>query len=249
VALSRARKWTYWLVGGVIAVAVLAVGGTFLYIHVIQGPAPAPLSLSAGTAGPPASAGSSGGASASAAASTGTGGGGLAGTWTVASGSQVGYRVKEVLLGQNNIAVGRTSAVTGSLTVAGTTVTAGSFTAQLDKVVSDESQRDAQFNGRIMDTARYPTGTLKLTTPIRLSPAPKAGSVTTYRATGALTLHGTTRTVSFALSAERTSGGVAISGSIPVVFAQYKIGNPSFGSFVTTANHGTLEFLITFTHA
>jgi len=39
-----------------------------------------------------------------------------------------GYRVKEVLLGQNNIAVGRTSHIKGDLTIKGTTVTAAAFT-------------------------------------------------------------------------------------------------------------------------
>jgi polyisoprenoid-binding protein YceI len=241
MALSRARRWAYWLIGGVVAVAVLAVGGTFLYIHVIEGPAPAPLSLQSGSAAART------GTSASAAASTGTSGGALAGSWRVGSGSQVGYRVKEVLLGQNNLAVGRTSRITGTLTIAGTKVTAGSFTVQMATVKSDESQRDVQFNGRIMDTARYPTATLRLTSPIELAPVPPTGTVQTYHATGALTLHGTTRTVSFALSAERTSGGLAVSGTIPVVFAQYGIPNPSFGSFVTTADNGKLEFLIKFT--
>jgi hypothetical protein len=36
----------------------------------------------------------------------------LAGTWRVATGSIVGYRVKEVLFGQDNIAVGRTGSIT-----------------------------------------------------------------------------------------------------------------------------------------
>ena len=36
------------------------------------------------------------------------------------------------------------------------------------------------------------------------------------------------------------------SGSIPVVFADWGISNPSFAGFVTTQNHGLLEFLIWF---
>jgi hypothetical protein len=67
----------------------------------------------------------------------------------------------------------------------------------------------------------------------------------TYSATGNLTLHGHTRRVTFTLSAERTSTAIKISGSIPVTFAKWDISNPSFGSFVTTQNHGELEFLLT----
>jgi hypothetical protein len=53
--------------------------------------------------------------------------------------------------------------------------------------------------------------------------------------------------VTFTLSAERTGSGIKISGSIPVLFARWDIPNPSFGSFVTTQNHGILEFLLDFT--
>jgi polyisoprenoid-binding protein YceI len=65
-------------------------------------------------------------------------------------------------------------------------------------------------------------------------------------ATGRLTLHGHTRSVRFSLQAKRTAAGIEVSGSIPVLFADWGIANPSFGSFVTTQDHGLLEFLIRF---
>ena len=157
--------------------------------------------------------------------------------------------MKEVLLGQNNIAVGRTSHVKGDLTINGNTVTAAAFTVAMATIHSDQSQRDVQFDGRIMDVTTYPTGTFILTRPISLAPMPAAGAVKTYSATGKLTLHGHTRRVTFALKAERTGGKIEVTGSIPVTFADYSIGNPSFGSFVTTQNHGVLEFLIDFSHS
>lgn len=246
MALSRARRWTIWLAGGVILIAALAVGGTYFYIHVVSGPAPAALSLKSGS---PVASTSSAGTSSSPSTAAGGTAGTLAGSWKAGTGTVVGYRVKEVLLGQNNIAAGRTSSVVGTLTISGTKVTAATFTTQLATIKSDQSQRDAQFNGRIMDTARYPTGTLRLTSPIELAPLPATGAVKVYHASGELTLHGHTRPVSFALSAERTAAGIEVSGTIPVVFAQYSIPNPSFGSFVTTASSGELEFLIKFTHA
>jgi hypothetical protein len=33
-------------------------------------------------------------------------------------------------------------------------------------------------------------------------------------------------------------------GDIPVLFSDYNIQNPSFAGFVTTQDHGTLEFLL-----
>ena len=35
-----------------------------------------------------------------------------------------------------------------------------------------------------------------------------------------------------------------MSGSIPILFADWDIPNPSFTGFVTTQNHGVLEFLL-----
>jgi polyisoprenoid-binding protein YceI len=229
----RPRRWPLWLAGAAVAVVVLAVGGTFLYIHVISGPTPAPLSLKPA----PKSSGASAPAGEPAATS-------VAGTWKTAAGSVVGYRVKEVLFGQNHVAVGRTSAITGHITISGTTVTAAGFTVQMATIKSDESERDVQFRGRIMDTAAYPTGTLTLTRPITLGTVPAAGVVKTYRATADLTLHGQTRPVTFPLSAEHTASGIEVSGSIPILFATWDIPNPSFTGFVTTQNHGVLEFLL-----
>ena len=235
MAWSRRRRWALWLAGAAAAVVVLVVGGTFLYLNVISGPAPAPLNLKPGqpSGRPSASPSVTGGSLTS-----------LAGTWNAGSGSVVGYRVKEVLFGQNHVAVGRTGSVTGHITISGTAVTAATFTAQMATIKSDESERDVQFRGRIMDTSAYPTGTLTLARPIALGPLPAAGAVRAYRATADLTLHGQTRTVTFPLSAERTAGQIEVSGSIPILFANWDIPNPSFTGFVTTQNHGVLEFLL-----
>jgi polyisoprenoid-binding protein YceI len=170
----------------------------------------------------------------------------VAGTWTVGSGSIVGYRVNEVLLGQNATAVGRTASVTGHLTIAGTAVTAAAFSVPMATVHSDKSQRDAQFDGRIMNVAQYPTGTFTLTSPIDLAPVPAGGVIEDYTAHGRLTLHGTTRAVTFTLSAERKGSQIEVSGDIPVLFSDYDIQNPSFAGFVTTQDHGLLEFLLIF---
>jgi polyisoprenoid-binding protein YceI len=244
VSRLRPRRLIVWLAGAAVAVALLAVGGAFLYIHVISGPAPAPLSLgNLKSASPSASAPAS---SAAGTTSSDSGHAGLTGSWHVASGSLVGYRVDEVLAGQNNVAVGRTGDVSGTMTVKGSTVTAASFTVQMATIKSNESERDAQFNGRIMDTSAYPTGTLTLTAPIALAPVPAGGVIRSYHATASLTLHGQTRTVTFTLEAEHTAGAIDVSGSIPILFSDWGISNPSFAPFVTTQNHGELEFLIKF---
>ncbi len=242
---TRPRHWLRWLIGAVVVLAALAVAGPFIYIHFFNA-APSALTLTPGAS----SSAASGGASSSATpAATTAASGAVAGTWAVGSGSVLGYRVNEVLLGQNATAVGRTTSVTGHLTIAGSAATAASFSVPMATVHSDKSQRDAQFDGRIMDVSQYPTGTFTLTSPIELGALPAAGVIKSYPAHGQLTLHGTTRAVTFTLTAERKGSQIEVAGDIPVLFSDYNIQNPSFAGFVTTQDHGLLEFLLVFTKA
>ena len=105
-----------------------------------------------------------------------------------------------------------------------------------------------------MNVSTYPTGTFTLTSPIDLAPVPAVGVIKSYTAHGNLTLHGTTRAVTFTLTAERSvakTGGaqIEVAGDIPVLFSDYNIQNPSFAGFVTTQDHGLLEFLLVFSKA
>lgn len=230
-----------WVVAAVVAVAVI-VGGALIVIHLVQGGSKAPLTLPTvtTTSTPPA-----GGTATTTASSDGPVA--IDGTWKVSSGSTAGYRIKETLFGQSNTAVGRTSAVTGNITIAGTTVSAGSLSVDLTQVSSDRSQRDGQFQGRIMNTATFPTATFKLTQPIQLNSLPANGVQVTAKATGDLTLHGVTKSVTFQVTAQRNGSTIQVQGSIPVIFADYSISNPSGGP-ATTADNGSLEFLVNFAH-
>jgi polyisoprenoid-binding protein YceI len=219
-----------WLLIALAVVVVAVVGGPFVYIHLIEGKAPAKFSLSASSASPSASSGS------------------VDGTWTIASGSQVGYRVHEILFGQTNEAAGRTSAVTGTVTVDGTKITAADFKVDMTQVSSDKPMRDRQFQGRIMQTSTFPTSSFVLSDPIAFRSVPPANTPQTKTATGKLTLHGVTKTVTFTLQCERTGDTAEVTGSIPITFADYSISNPSFGP-VTTDDHGTLEFKLDLKHA
>jgi polyisoprenoid-binding protein YceI len=224
------------VVGVVLVVAIVAVAGPYVYIHFIEGPAPAKLELPTAQSTSSTSVAAPG--SATPASSS------VAGTWNVGSGSQAGYRVQEVLLGQNATAVGRTSRIWGSLTISGTTVTKGSFTVNMASVVSDQSERNAHFDGPIMDVTQYPTATLTLSSPIDLGTIPTDGVVEHYSTTATLDMHGVTKTVSFAVSAERSGSEIDALADIAIPFANWNISNPSIGGFVTTANSGTLEVLL-----
>ncbi len=181
----------------------------------------------------------------------------LDGTWTVntsigsgATGSFVGYRVQEQLAGIGaNTAVGRTSKVTGSLTLQGTTITAATISADLTALHSDNSMRDGQLARRGLETATYPTATFVLSKPIALDSIPAEGRIVNVSATGQLTLHGQTRTVQIALQARLSGGVVAIAGSLPIVFSDYDITPPTSFIALSVADHGTMEVQLMFTHA
>jgi polyisoprenoid-binding protein YceI len=261
-------KWLKWVLISVAAVAVLIVGGTWFYIHVIEGPAPAKLSFagrdasssSAATTGPASPAPTStGGAPSSSAAGTSAPGSsapvtaapasaGFAGTWSATSDSQAGYRVKENLFGQNTEAVGRTNAITGDLVIDQTGVQSCSFSVDLTQVSSDQSQRDNQFKGRIMNVSTFPTADFRLTSPIAITAVPADKEEMTFKATGDLTLRGTTKSVTFDLTARRNGPNIEVNGNIPLVFADYGIPNPSAGP-ATTEDNGLLEFLLVFSKA
>ena len=125
------------------ALAALLVGGPWVYIHLIRGDAPEALTLTATTV-------ADGEASATTVAATTTSAAPLdaSGTWVATDGSVAGYRVDEVLFGQNVTAVGRTAGVEGTITIDGGAVRAAAFSVDMGSVTSDNAKRDSQFANR-----------------------------------------------------------------------------------------------------
>ena len=247
---------------GIVGVVVAVIAGSFIYAKVIN-KADAKLdqstvnslldgtTTSASTAPASTVADTSGANSTSVAsttASTAAPAAGVDGTWNAAADSVLGYRVKESINGFATEANGRTNAVTGSLTLQGSTATAASFTVDMTTFKSDESRRDGQFNGRIMSVSQFPTATFTLTAPIDFKQVPADGGTISASATGDLTLRGVTKSVTFDLSATYKNGRIAVLGNIPVVFADYGIPNPSIATIVTQDN-GLLEFVLVFDRA
>ncbi len=165
----------------------------------------------------------------------------LDGSWTVGDGSQAGYRVVEDLQGITDFeAVGRTSDVTGTMVLSGTTVSEGSFEVQIATITSDDTRRDGQFTGDIMNAAEFPTATLALTAPIELDGIPGDGATVSTTASGELTLRGSTNPVTFPVDAQILDGRIEIVASIDVLFSDYGIDNPS-NPFVTVRDEGKVE--------
>ena len=100
-----------------------------------------------------------------------------------------------------------------------------------------------------METSIYPTGTLSLTTPIALGALPADGVIRTYHATGDLTPArslpaGHVRAAGRADSFEHR--GIRVDPH-PVRRLGHR--QSGFARFVTTQNHGVLEFLIKFSQS
>jgi polyisoprenoid-binding protein YceI len=173
---------------------------------------------------------------------------GYDGDWTPTDASAFGYRVDEVLAGVNTTAVGRSNEISGLMTIAGTTIPVVDIEVQVASITSDESRRDGAFTGRIMNADEFPTATFNLTQPIELGAVPADGEQITASATGNLTLRGVTNEVTFEVTAQANGQLIGVLGSIPVLFSDYGIDNPSFAG-VTTEDNGLVEFVLVFERA
>jgi polyisoprenoid-binding protein YceI len=181
----------------------------------------------------------------------------LDGTWKVRSEdpTRAGLRIKESFLSgiADHTAVGRTSKVTGSLTVAGTKVIGGSFTVDLssleytdDPPGLDVASRAHAMQDAGLQTNTFPTTSFKLTAPIDLGGEPKAGHQITKDATGELTLHGVTKTITFSVDAQLIDGQIEIATTNPVEvkLADYDITPPVQGPVAKVSGTGSFEFLV-----
>ena len=168
----------------------------------------------------------------------------LSGTWTVGSGSEVGYRVHEVLFGLSHTAVGRTHRVAGTMTFSGSELVAADFRVQMASVLTNQAGREVMWRDYIMNTGAYPLASFQLSQPIRLATLPPVGKVVPVVATGRLTMRGVTRVVHFTIRGERVSAAaIDLNAEIPIVFREWKIPNPSF-AITKVSNTGTLEVLL-----
>ena len=216
----------------VILASTILVAGPWTYINLIRDDAPSALELDS---------------SSDSTDSTVVTINDVTGEWSiaVAGDSVVGYRVKEILFGQSTEGVGRTKSVSGKLSIEENAVTTASFTVDMATLMSDAAKRDAQFNGRIMDVASYPTATFTLTAPIALPANALTGDVISAEATGNLTLRGTTKPVTFAVQAQLTGSTFTVVGSITIVFDDWGIPEPGLPG-ITVEPEGLLEFSLEF---
>lgn len=248
--MTRSRTIT-----ALLAVAVVAVGGYLAYDQVLRGDDVAALALPSATV--PAADPTTEPAATDAPASTGSvAETGVAGEWQVAADSVAGYRVRERLanLPAESDAVGRTSDVTGSITVEesgdGARLTAGTLTVDTTTITSDEGRRDNRLRSEGLQTDQFPMATFVVTQPAEVPAAALAGTATDITLVGELTLHGVTKTVEILAQAQLTDGRIQVAGSLTFPLADFGISAPNVGGFILSiADEGALEFLVAFERA
>ena len=181
---------------------------------------------------------------------------GIDGEWTVADGSVAGYRVREQLanLPAESDAIGRTSVVTGSITVAtegdGARLTAGTLTVDTTTIESDEGRRDNRLRSEGLQTDQFPTATFTVTEPVDVPATVLSGTAADITLVGELTLHGVTKSVEIPAQAQFADGAVQVAGSLTFPLSDFDITAPNVGGFIISiADEGTLEFLVVFEKA
>ncbi len=185
---------------------------------------------------------------------------GIDGTWSVdtstgafdyesATGTFVGFRISEELASIGSTeAVGRTNAVTGSMTISETTVTDASFTVDMTQITTNESRRDNRVQSAL-NTQQNPNATFTLTEPIELGADAASGAEVTATAKGDLTINGVTKAVEFPLQAKLVDGTVVVVGSLDVTFSDFGVEVPSAPVVLSVDDHGALELQLLLTRS
>lgn len=202
---TRAR----WAVVVIVIVVVAAIVVPVVYRRSQEGPAPAPFALDATQVLDRDV--------------------DLEGQWSVASGSEAGYRADEVMGGTRDEVVGRTSRVSGEVTIVRGSTTSGWVSVDLADVRAiNRPGRDVYFD-RTLRTDRYRDGQLVLIEPVDVSGLMSGGGTVVQSVRGVLTLAGTPRIVQARLTIAADGDRIQVLGRVPVSLDDYDLEPPDFG--------------------
>jgi polyisoprenoid-binding protein YceI len=169
------------------------------------------------------------------------------GMWVVAPAGDgfVGYRIRERLgaISAPNDVVGRSHNFSGTVTIAGGTLTAAQVTVDMTALRTDMEPRDGRMRDDGLETLRFPTATFTLTRPTPLGGV-SGGRVLSLELPGKLTLHGVTRPVVFPLRARWDGATIQVAGSMPLRRADFGLQVPSLVGF-RIQDQGVVELELT----
>lgn len=180
----------------------------------------------------------------------------LDGSWQVAAADSEGTLVIKEELGSlvDHQAEGKTGDITGTVAVSGDQVTAADLTIDLTGLEFVDNptggfnvaNRANAMQNTGLQTSQFPEATFALTAPITLTGDLTAGETATGSATGDLTLHGVTKSITFDVDATASGDEVRVSPTefIPIALADYgmTVQGPPFVASV--ADEGSFDFLL-----
>jgi len=252
MTIEQPRKRSRLKVIAVVGLVALVIGGYGLYRY-FSGDAPDPVDLDRTVAAVTTTVADGSTTTPADGSATTLADGGVEGSWTVdtsigdfafddATASFAGFRVDEELAGIGAAeAVGRTPEVSGSIEITGTTLQAATIEADLTAIVSNEPRREAAIQ-RALDTSTNPLATFTLTSPVDFGEAAATGARISVTAVGDLTVNGVTNPVEIPIEAQLVEGNILVTGSLPIVFADYDVTAPRAPIVLSVADNGTLEF-------
>jgi hypothetical protein len=241
---DKRRRWL--IIGGSVIGLLIVVGAAALYWYLNQ-PVPDEVSLESAVSDATAADAPSGSTTTAATAETG-----VEGTWFVdtsigefsfedATSSFVGFRIDEELASIGaTTAVGRTPVLTGSLTLAGTTITETAFTADLSAIVTNASRRNSAVQ-RALDTGAFPLATFTLTDPVELGEIPQDGVPVSVTAVGTLEIKGVVQSIEIPLETQLVGNLIVVVGAVDITFADWGVEMPTAPGVVSVEDHGILE--------
>ena len=171
----------------------------------------------------------------------------VAARYTVApDGNEARYRVREQLLHHDlpNDAIGKTTAITGGITIAkdGSIDTAASkITIDVTSLKSDQERRDGYVQHRILETAQYPTVVF---TPTELHGVklPPSSTAQSFDVAGLLTVFGVTRPTVWHVTAQSTNADLRGTGRTQFSFEDVSLSQPHVPVVLSVADTITLEY-------
>jgi len=170
------------------------------------------------------------------------------GSFTDFTSAFVGFRIDEELasVGSQTV-VGRTPAVTGTLEFEGTTITSTQILVDMTGLTTDSGSRDRQIKSQSIETNTFPEALFSLTSPIELGTLPGDGVDVNFDATGDLTVHGVTRSVTIPLNAKVVGTVIVVTGEFNLLLSDYDIAAPQAAIVLTVQDNADMEFQLFFT--
>ncbi len=168
------------------------------------------------------------------------------------TGNEGRYRVREMLFGKDfpNDAVGKTTDITGGLTVDPSTnkiVGDGSkITINVAKMASDQPRRDKVIRKQSISTDSFPTVEIVPKTFLGLTAKPGSAPLT-FDFIGDLTVHGTTRSIKWNVTAHAEGDDILGTAKTAFTFADFSIEKPHSAMALSVEDTIKLEYDFHFT--